>query len=399
MSARESTDRRRRRTPPAVRAATAGPRSVWAPALLLAAVLVVGLFLASRAEAYVYWANRADGTIGRAKANGTRVDQSFISGGDLGLTCGVAVDDAHVYWANYATIGRANLDGTGVDQSFITGVNFACGVAVDEGHVYWAHNPNPGPSAIGRANLDGTGIDQTFIAGVNFPCGVAVDDTHIYWADSHGSTIGRANLDGAGVDPGFIPSGTFPCGVAVDDDHVYWANGTGDVGEATIGRANLDGSDVDQEFITGATFPCGVAVDGEHVYWGNQRSVGRANLDGSHANAVFIPGGSEPCGVTADPLPFTFGELNRDKRRGTAKLTVGVPGPGDLELAKTKKVKEAKGHAQAEGQVELPVKPRGGAKRKLNEDGKAKVKAKVTFAPEGGEPGTRSKPIKLRKRG
>jgi hypothetical protein len=118
MSARKSADERRRRTPLAVRAATAGPRGVWAPALLLAVLLVVGLFLASRAEAYIYWANRADGTIGRANPDGTGADQRFISGGDLGLTHSVAVDDDHVYWANShgSTIGRANLDGTGVSS-------------------------------------------------------------------------------------------------------------------------------------------------------------------------------------------------------------------------------------------------------------------------------------------
>ena len=53
----------------------------------------------------------------------------------------MAVDAAHVYWANetafsrtgaqISTIGRANLDGTGVNQNFITGATFATGVAVD----------------------------------------------------------------------------------------------------------------------------------------------------------------------------------------------------------------------------------------------------------------------------
>ena len=54
----------------------------------------------------------------------------------------MAVDAAHVYWANSrstGTIGRANLDGTGVDQSFITGVDLPGGVAVDAAHVYWTN--------------------------------------------------------------------------------------------------------------------------------------------------------------------------------------------------------------------------------------------------------------------
>jgi hypothetical protein len=57
------------------------------------------------------------------------------------LTCGVAVDAAHVYWAQFALIapdpvndgiGRANLDGSGVDQTFIpTGGGDVNAVAVD----------------------------------------------------------------------------------------------------------------------------------------------------------------------------------------------------------------------------------------------------------------------------
>ena len=64
------------------------------------------------------------------------------------------------------TIGRANLDGTGVNQSFITGASSPRGVAVDAAHVYWA---NPGTGTIGRANLDGTGANQSFITGASRP--------------------------------------------------------------------------------------------------------------------------------------------------------------------------------------------------------------------------------------
>ena len=70
------------------------------------------------------------------------------------------------------TIGRANLDGSGIDQNFITGANEPSGMAVDAAHLYWA---NGGFNAIGRANLDGSGIDQTFIMADNGPEAVAVD--------------------------------------------------------------------------------------------------------------------------------------------------------------------------------------------------------------------------------
>ena len=78
-------------------------------------LLVVTLALATRAEAFVYWANTAGDSIGRSNLDGTGVDRNFITGAHG--PCAVAVDDRHVYWVNPSTgaIGRANLDGTGVD--------------------------------------------------------------------------------------------------------------------------------------------------------------------------------------------------------------------------------------------------------------------------------------------
>jgi hypothetical protein len=46
--------------------------------LLLAAVLVLTLAVAARADAFVYWANTNAGTIGRANLDGTGVNQNFI---------------------------------------------------------------------------------------------------------------------------------------------------------------------------------------------------------------------------------------------------------------------------------------------------------------------------------
>ncbi len=52
------------------------------------------------------------------------MNQSFITGADN--PCGVASDGTYLYWGNVGsndtgkTIGRAKLDGTGVNESFIT---------------------------------------------------------------------------------------------------------------------------------------------------------------------------------------------------------------------------------------------------------------------------------------
>jgi virginiamycin B lyase len=380
--------------------------------LLFATLVALALAFAARAEAFVYWANTGDDfngvRIGRANLDGTGANQNFLTTADGPY--GVAVDAAHLYWANVVggTIARANLDGTGVDPSLVAlpGTNTPRGVAVDGAHVYWA---NPDGHTIGRANLDGTSVKQDFITIPNAksPYGVAVDAAHIFWANNDG-TIGRAKLDGTGIFGALIQGGT-PSSLAVDATHVYWGNGGG----TTIGRANLDGSGVNQSFITAASSPNGVAVDGAHVYWANvyqvpgtqefPGTIGRANLDGTGANQSLITGANNPKGVAVDALPlppsndFSFGRVKKNKRKGTAKLPAEVPGPGSLTLT-GKGIKKTSKDASAVGEVKLPVKSKGKKEKKLKRKGEAKVKPEVTFTPEGGTANTESKKVKLVKR-
>jgi len=176
---------------------------------------------------------------------------------------GIAADATYIYWANenqpdFDTIGRAKLDGSSVEQRFVTGAINPCGVVVDSAHIYWATgNSGRGPgTTIGRANLDGSAVEPNFITGLSGPCGVAVDAGHIYWGNMNTNTIGRANLDGGAVETSFIAGATQPCGVAIDSAHIYWAQASG-----PIGRANLDGSGANQAFIADTRGQCHVAVD------------------------------------------------------------------------------------------------------------------------------------------
>jgi virginiamycin B lyase len=387
---------------------------------LVAALLVLSLALAPRAEAFVYWMtnpgdlpNPKSTTIGRANLDGSRADQRFITTGSSAIAeSGLAIDGAHVYWTNSetGTIGRANLDGTRVDQSFIAGAGRPIGVAVDGAHVYWVNmsrtNENPYGDAIGRANLDGSGVDPSFITGPSFLTGgLAVDAAHIYWADDYEARgINRAKLDGSSVERGFI-SVRYPSALAVDAEHVYWAaptsagpNPIGPSFPGAIGRANLDGSGVDQGFITGATAPTGVAVDAAHIYWINYTGkIGRANLDGSGVDQSFISPGAGLVGDLA--VNFSVGKVRKANDKGTAKLTVEVPAPGKIALAQTKKLKGAEVRAKVAGEVQLPIKPRGRAKNKLAHKGKVKIRVEVTYAPDGGEPSRQTTALKLIKRG
>jgi hypothetical protein len=301
---------------------------------------------APAAAPYLYWASGKT-TIGRARLDGTGVEQSFVSGTGRG-PCGVALDREHIYWGERiggkvgspdkgGAIGRANRDGSGVDATFIpTPAHHGCGVAIAGSHIYWtstACNIVPGrgcwwapssPATIGRANVDGTGVDDKFITDLAIPrspafqtadpCGIAVAGKYIYWMNSAESgkplPIGRANLDGTGVNKRFItgvPGGT--CGIAVAGGHIYWTNEHehGLLDDGFVGRANLDGSGVNQHFIRTASGPCGIAVYQGHIYWGEWKggfahpgtTIGRANLDGSAVNNQFITGIHDYCGGLA----------------------------------------------------------------------------------------------------
>lgn len=103
---------------------------------------------------------------------------------------------------------------------------------------------------------------------------------------------------------------------------------------------------------------------------------------------------------------FSFGKLKRNKKRGTAKLTVTAPGPGTLTLAGKGLVKQRPGALHRNGwaltktvagagAVKLKIKPKGRRKAKLAKTGKLKVKAKLTYTPTGGLPNTKTKRIRL----
>jgi hypothetical protein len=102
---------------------------------------------------------------------------------------------------------------------------------------------------------------------------------------------------------------------------------------------------------------------------------------------------------------FVLGSVNRNKKKGTATISVeDIPNPGELALS-GKGVKTAStGGAviakpvSAPGDVKLKIRAKGKKKRKLNENGKVKVTVNVTFTPTGGDPNTQSRKLKLKKR-
>jgi hypothetical protein len=106
---------------------------------------------------------------------------------------------------------------------------------------------------------------------------------------------------------------------------------------------------------------------------------------------------------------FSFGRLQRNRANGTATLTVIVPNPGDISLA-GKGLAQIRGSNAARanptraravndaGKVRLKIKAKGKKKRKLNRTGSVRVKAKVTFTPNGGRPNTETRRVRLLKK-
>ena len=395
---------------------------------LLAALVVVPLALAPRAEAYIYWANESYQQlpedellpgIGRANLDGSKVNPSFITGAGL-PSGGIAVGARHIYWTNWllpppppeglgeigtSTIARANLDGSDVNPSFIATRNNALAVAVGASHVYWT-----GPNSIGRAKLDGSRVNPSFIPDAgDHAAGIAADARHIYWANAPASafdprgltdtgSIGRANLNGSGVDRRFIAdAGTSPGSVAVDGGHIYWV----EFNENEIARAKLDGTHVDHSFVTvGPIGANGLAVGARHVYWADfyGRSIGRANLNGTHVDDRFIRGADGPVGVAVNTLPDTklAGKATAATTQGQsgtkivvrvklkAKEQLTVKASGMVKVDPTYKLRPKKVQVAAGKTKTLKLKPKKKAARKIaaalkrGEKAKAKLTVKLT---------------------
>jgi hypothetical protein len=83
-----------------------------------------------------------------------------------------------------------------------------------------------------------------------------------------------------------------------------------------------------------------------------------------------------------------LGKPALNKKKGTAKLPVTVPGPGTLTIVDVKltgkRIKGKTVQAIGPGTVNLPVKPTRPARNALAKRGKQKVKVAITFTPTGG---------------
>jgi hypothetical protein len=162
------------------------------------------------ANGYLYWSvgetTTRNASIARARLDGSHVDLDFIPFEDpahFSTPTELAVVGDYLYWTNSYkaySIGRARTDGSDVNQAFIAGppldvysprLHNPFGLAANEDYIYWTNK-----KSIARADIDGTNTDLQFIPDVGHVGSLALDDKYLYWPDRQHSLM-RANLDGS----------------------------------------------------------------------------------------------------------------------------------------------------------------------------------------------------------
>ncbi|HEY3435643.1 MAG TPA: hypothetical protein VGK41_08315, partial [Solirubrobacterales bacterium] len=95
---------------------------------------------------------------------------------------------------------------------------------------------------------------------------------------------------------------------------------------------------------------------------------------------------------------ISLGGAKLNKAKGTATLSVKIPGAGTVTASGKGVVKAKKSAKKAKKpkRLKLTIKAKGKAKKQLAEEGTAKVGVKVTFKPNSGTPVTKTKKITLK---
>ena len=90
-----------------------------------------------------------------------------------------------------------------------------------------------------------------------------------------------------------------------------------------------------------------------------------------------------------------LGKPDRNRRRGTAKIPVSVPGAGDVKL-RSKKLRNKVVTTTEPRKLTLKVKPRGKTRRAIHRRGGMRVNVKVKYRPAVGSASKRTKRVRLR---
>jgi PKD repeat protein len=94
---------------------------------------------------------------------------------------------------------------------------------------------------------------------------------------------------------------------------------------------------------------------------------------------------------------FTIGKLKRNRKKGTATLTVTVPEPGSVVVS-GKGIRKATVRTTKAGALKVPLKAGGKGLKRLNEKGKLKARLKIAYSPDGGDTSTQQHSVTLQKK-
>jgi hypothetical protein len=144
---------------------------------------------------------------------------------------------------------------------------------------------------------------------------------------------------------------------------------------------------------------CGYVSPGNTISWHN----------GSLGNGEMAPFGSSVAdrllNVAATFTPqnkFTVASVTRNRKRGTAIVTVDLPNPGQLTASgpgfRLASAAGAISKPVAAGQTQLLVGAKGKKRRKLNRKGRCKINLAIAYTPTSGDSRIRHAKFKLVKR-
>jgi hypothetical protein len=377
---------------------------------------------------FIYWADPADGTIGRAELDGSKPEDEFIVPKPVTVEEEIeigpeefeiieekvpsrpnylAVDAGHIYWTNTAdgdnghgTIGRADIGGTEASEKpeCIKGASNPQGIAVNATNIYWANSGSAGLTRrIGRAGIDCEGAVQNFqrmkFESAEAPYGVALSVSKLYWVsegDGGGASINRVPLAGG---PNFEDIETFslsntakPRGLAAAGDNLYWAARGGEaIGHAVWLDASKSPTTPEEEFIKLNGGPSGIAIDAKYIYWSTDgetlpspgNDLYRFDSDGN--------GGGSLSDLTPDPTTENGAEvqgvvaISKDGTRVYFTANADLDGSGEGKAGNCVSPLRL-----AEGQCNLYLWSQGeGVKliARLNADGNSLLSDAINWAP------------------
>jgi hypothetical protein len=159
---------------------------------------------------------------------------------------------------------------------------------------------------------------------------------------------------------------------------------------------------------------CQVTVTFEPAASGSFQAELKVNSDAYSGDGLATVRGVGGTGTTAAPITgagepsneFRLGRVKLDRKRGTARLEVWVPGPGRLRLGgrgvtalpRKKSAARSGRHVGRKGTLFLALGPAGKAQRTLLRRGRVKLRVGISYQPDGGTQRTKTRGVQLRLR-